>query len=69
MSGPVGIWLGASHALGRDVAVSGEEYPHICGIQVTGVMTGARYRLGRRDCAACAEEHAPKPLQREGEPS
>lgn len=57
----VGIWVGASLALGREVAVAGEEYPHICGIQVTGCMTpGLRYRLQRRDCAACAEKGAPK---------
>ncbi len=69
---PVGIWVGASHALGRDVAVTGEEYPHICGIQVTGTVTpGLRYRLGRRDCAACAEKTAPRTQEqhREGDPS
>jgi hypothetical protein len=68
---PVGIWVGASHALGRPVAVAGEEYPHICGISVTGCMTGVRYRLTRRDCAACGEKNAPKTQeqQREGDPS
>ena len=69
---PVGIWVGASHALGRPVAVSGEEYPHICGISVVGQMTpGLRYRLTRRDCAACAEKTAPRnqEQQREGDPS
>lgn len=47
------VWLGASHALGRPVPVA-EPYPHICGQTAVGTTTGARYRLTRRDCAACA---------------
>jgi hypothetical protein len=44
------VWLGASALLCRPVLVS-EPYPHIHGQQVRdGVW------LGRRDCAACAEE-------------
>jgi hypothetical protein len=48
----MGIWVGASHALGRPVPV-GEPYPHICGLRVVGTMTGREYTLWRRDCAAC----------------
>ena len=62
MSAPVatprGVWLGASHALGRPVPVD-EPYPHICGIDIVGRMTGARYRLWRRDCGACVEAGRP----------
>ena len=57
----VGIWVGASLALGRPVSVDEEQYPHICGIQVTGCMTpGLRFRVTRRDCAACADKSAPR---------
>lgn len=52
---PTGVWLGATYALGRTVPV-GEPYPHICSITVTGLMTGGRYQLWRRDCAACLAE-------------
>ncbi len=51
----VGIWVGASHVLGRDVAVS-EPYPHICQLRVVGTMSGREYTLWRRDCAACRVE-------------
>lgn len=49
-------WLGASYVLGRPAPVA-EAYPHICGQAVTGRMTGVKYKLLRRDCAACAAEH------------
>jgi hypothetical protein len=52
-----GLWIGASVALGRDVPVD-KPYPHICGVETTGRMTGRRYRLQRRDCAACGTEQA-----------
>lgn len=52
-----GLWLGASYALGRDVLTS-EPYPHLCGVEVTGRVTGRRYRLWKRDCAACTEQNA-----------
>jgi Bifunctional DNA primase/polymerase, N-terminal len=48
-----GLWIGASHALGRPVPVGGP-YPHICHTTVDGRMPGSRVRLNRRDCAACA---------------
>lgn len=52
------LWIGASYALGRDLPVT-EPYPHICGAEVAGRMTQRRYRLWRKDCAACAAtEHA-----------
>lgn len=51
---PRGIWLGASYALGRNAATD-QPYPHVCGITLTGRVTGVRYRLTRRDCAACRE--------------
>lgn len=54
-----GLWIGASIALGRDVEATEESYPHICGVGVTGRVTGRRYRLQRRDCAACAERRSP----------
>ncbi len=38
-----GVWLGASYALG---------------LAVVGQVTRVRYRLVRRDCAACAERRA-----------
>jgi hypothetical protein len=49
------VWLGASYALGRPVPVT-EPYPHICGTNVVGRETGRRYRLWRRDCAACIQD-------------
>ncbi len=52
MDTPTGIWLGASHDLGRPVPV-GEPYPHICRTDIVGTMTGQRYTLTWRDCAAC----------------
>jgi hypothetical protein len=52
-----GRWIGASYVLGRDV-LTGEPYPHVCQLDVTGTMTGARSRLQRRDCAACLTEQA-----------
>lgn len=57
-TGP-GVWIGASYALGRPAPVA-EPYPHICGIEVTGRMTGGRVRLWHRDCAACAADKAAK---------
>lgn len=53
-----GQWIGASYALGRPVS-TGEPYPHICGVTVTGSMTGVTVRLRERHCAACAAQHAP----------
>lgn len=52
-----GLWIAASHALGRDVTTN-EPYPHICNLDVVGRVTQppVRYRLWRRDCAACAEQ-------------
>lgn len=50
-----GVWLGASYALGRDAPVT-EPYPHICGQNITGRMTGRQVRLWRRDCAACVQD-------------
>lgn len=48
-----GQWIGASILLARPVSVDAP-YPHICGITMTGRMTGAPVRTGRRDCAACS---------------
>lgn len=55
---PVGVWLGASYALGRPVPFD-QPYPHICGQLVPGVMTGRDTRISFRACAACAEKTAP----------
>lgn len=58
MNVPVGVWLLASLALGRPVAVDGR-YPHICGATVSSWWPGARpVRLSSRDCAACAHRLA-----------
>ncbi|MEU3455618.1 hypothetical protein ABZ671_18755 [Micromonospora sp. NPDC006766] len=51
-----GVWLGASHVLGRPVPF--EENPHVCGNSLTGTMTGRSVRLTWRDCAACAVKQA-----------
>jgi len=48
-----GLWIGATHALGRPVPVGGP-YPHICHTTVDGRMTRQPVRLARRDCPACA---------------
>jgi hypothetical protein len=47
-----GVWLGASHILGRPVPV--EENPHVCGVRLEGLMTHRPVRLTSKDCAACA---------------
>jgi len=52
-----GIWLLASHVVGRPVRTS-DPYPHVCGWTGPGLMTGARVELRRRDCGACAEQQA-----------
>ncbi len=54
---PTGVWLGASHTLGRPVPV-GEPYPHICRRTVAGAVTGQPVRLRWKDCAACQDESA-----------
>jgi len=51
----MGVWLGASHALGHPTPTA-EPYPHICGLRVVGTMSGREYTLWRRDCAACRVE-------------
>lgn len=51
----IGIWLGASYVLGRDVPVR-EPYPHICGNNVQGRMSTRRVVVWIRDCAACVHE-------------
>jgi hypothetical protein len=53
-----GVWVGASHVLGRPVPVD-EPFPHVCGVDVTGTMTRRQFRLWARDCGACAEKRAP----------
>jgi hypothetical protein len=55
-----GSWLGASYVLGRDVTDT-EPYPHICGVDVVGRVTRARFRVWRRDCAACQVDAQPAP--------
>lgn len=57
MIGPAGQWLGASIVLGRPVQVT-ERYPHICGVSLTGTMTGVFVRLRSKECATCAEQGA-----------
>lgn len=57
MTARLGIWLGASYVLGREVPV-GEPYPHICGHEVVGRDSGQKVRLWRRDCAACTADTA-----------
>lgn len=53
---PVGVWLGASRALGRPVQTT-EPYPHIHGRSFVGQTTGQMVRLTRRDCPACHTSH------------
>lgn len=55
MTPPAGQWLGATLLLARPVPVT-KPYPHVCGVAVTGTMTGRFVRLGGKDCAACAEQ-------------
>ncbi|HZN17603.1 MAG TPA: bifunctional DNA primase/polymerase [Micromonosporaceae bacterium] len=63
-SGPrpaaTGQWVAASAALGRPVPI-GQPYPHICATPVTGPVTGRRYTLRRRDCAACTPRGQQRP--------
>lgn len=49
-----GVWLVASAALGRTVRVT-ERYPHIHDCQPLNAA-GQPLRIGRRGCAACAEQ-------------
>jgi hypothetical protein len=52
-----GVWLAASYALRRPIPVDAP-YPHICGVAVTGTVTGWQYVVERKECAAC---HVPRP--------
>jgi hypothetical protein len=54
-----GLWLAATHVLGRPVPVTGR-YPHICSTTVTGPVTGQPFRTWRRDCPACATTIHPR---------
>lgn len=53
---PVGVWLGASYALGHDIRTD-RPYPHLEGTTVTG-HSGRQVLLGWRDCAACMTRRA-----------
>jgi hypothetical protein len=61
----MGVWIGASYALGRDVPVD-EPYTHICRRRVRGRMTPhLDVVLDHRACAACAEERAANPPRKD----
>lgn len=51
-----GLWTVATAALGRDVPIEEQPYPHVCGAICYGRSGGPEVRLWKRDCAACAAE-------------
>lgn len=52
---PPGLWLFASHVLGRPVRADEEPCPHVCGVALPAPPAVRAPRLGPRDCAACGE--------------
>lgn len=51
---PTGIWLGASHILGRPVPVD-RPYPHVCLHPFHSKRTGKVVALPQVACGACAD--------------